>query len=241
MAKLPASITPPDFYGIVEKGIYRSNILHPTNFSFLKTLSLKTVIVLSPEPPTRALSTLFDEAGIKVIHLGVQAWKPTLGWRPVSEELIKEGLEIILDVSYHPALIMCTSGLHETGILVGCLRKLQGWNFNSIVTEYRSFAGTKSRYVNEQFIELFDLDLVTLPMSLPQWFIRQQQLLREEEEELQNSLPQPDSHDSPRLLYLGGVPSRAASGPTTPRLFVKNAAGRKADKPKKSKTVEDSD
>jgi hypothetical protein len=27
------------------------------------------------------------------------------------------------------------SGIHETGTLVGCLRKLEGWNFSSIVTE----------------------------------------------------------------------------------------------------------
>ncbi|EIE77595.1 hypothetical protein RO3G_02299 [Rhizopus delemar RA 99-880] len=79
---------------------------------------------------------------------------------------------------------MCTSGIHETGTLVGCLRKLEGWNFSSIVTEYRAYAGSKARYVNEQFIELFDLDLVTLPLHLPPWFIHQQKMLTEEEEEL---------------------------------------------------------
>lgn len=77
---------------------------------------------------------------------------------------------------------------------MGCLRKLEGWNFSSIVTEvikitvinissindefqYRAYAGSKARYVNEQFIELFDLDLVTLPLHLPPWFIHQQKML----------------------------------------------------------------
>lgn len=87
------------------------------------------------------------------------------------------------------------SGIHESGTLVGCLRKLEGWNFSSIITEvngivlfhimvvnwiiqqYRAYAGTKARYVNEQFIELFDLDLVTLPPNLPDWLIDQQNML----------------------------------------------------------------
>ena len=57
------------------------------------------------------------------------------------------------------------------------MRKLQRWNFNSIITEYRSFAGARSRYNNEQFIELFDLDLVTLPPHLPTWFIEQRAMM----------------------------------------------------------------
>lgn len=44
-------------------------------------------------------------------------------------------------------------------------------------TKYRAYAGTKARYVNEQFIELFDLDLVTLPPNLPDWLIDQQNML----------------------------------------------------------------
>jgi hypothetical protein len=31
--------------------------------------------------------------------------------------------------------------------------------------------------MNEQFIERFDLDLITLPETLPEWFITQRQML----------------------------------------------------------------
>ncbi|ORY35197.1 hypothetical protein BCR33DRAFT_664638, partial [Rhizoclosmatium globosum] len=74
----------------------------------------------------------------------------------------------------------CTSGIHETGAFVGCLRKYLGWNFNSIVVEYRCFAGSKSRYLIGQFIELFDVDLVTLPRDvsvLPFWFVEFQRVV----------------------------------------------------------------
>ena len=43
--------------------------------------------------------------------------------------------------------------------------------------KYRSYAGNKARYVNEQFIELFDMDLITLPHNLPSWFVEQRKLL----------------------------------------------------------------
>ncbi|KAJ2075503.1 hypothetical protein GGI16_008547, partial [Coemansia sp. S142-1] len=83
----------------------------------------------------------------------------------------------------HPLLIVCSSGVRETGTLVGCLRKLQHWNFNSIVYEYRSFAGGKGKYTHELFIELFDTDLVTLPATLPKWFVEGQNMWAQEQQQ----------------------------------------------------------
>lgn len=43
----------------------------------------------------------------------------------------------------------------------------------SLSPQFRQSAGrTKTRYVNEQVIELFDKDLVALPRELPPWFQR---------------------------------------------------------------------
>lgn len=46
--------------------------------------------------------------------------------------------------------------------MVGCYRKLQRWALSSILEEYRRYAGMKVRVLNEQFIELFDTDLVSI-------------------------------------------------------------------------------
>jgi hypothetical protein len=43
--------------------------------------------------------------------------------------------------------------------------------------QYRRYAGSKARYANEQFMELFDEDLVTLPKDLPTWFIDQRRMM----------------------------------------------------------------
>eukprot|EP00123_Amoebidium_parasiticum_P021196 comp63179_c0_seq1/m.47941 comp63179_c0_seq1/g.47941 ORF comp63179_c0_seq1/g.47941 comp63179_c0_seq1/m.47941 type:complete len:209 (-) comp63179_c0_seq1:105-731(-) len=171
--------SPPEAFAIVEPGVYRSNIPYPVHFPFLKQLGLNTVVVLSPERPVRTVTDFFEESKINMIHLGQKTWS-VAGWRPVSEELIKEGLELVLDVTKHPIMIMCTFGIHQSGVLVGCLRKLQRWNLNSILYEYNMYAREKSRYMNVQFIEIFDLDLVTLPSSLPQWYLDQQKMLEDE-------------------------------------------------------------
>ncbi len=45
------------------------------------------------------------------------------------------------------------------------------------VGQYRRYAKSKARYANEQFMELFDEDLVTLPEHLPAWFIDQRRMM----------------------------------------------------------------
>jgi len=55
------------------------------------------------------------------------------------------------------------------GVIVGCLRKLQRWNLTAIFEEYRRYAGSKVRLLNEQFIELFDTDQVHIPAQHPPW------------------------------------------------------------------------
>jgi len=176
-------LCPPTVFGIVEPKVYRTNSLYPINFPFIKMLGLKTVVQLSPEVPIKAVTQFLEENNIKLIHLGLKAWKPDLTWKPVTEELMKEALEIVLDVNTYPVMVTCTTGVHQTGVLVGCLRRLQNWSLASILIEHRMYAQqSNTRYVNEVFIELFDVDLVTLPPSLPSWFVDQQQMMVDEEE-----------------------------------------------------------
>lgn len=79
---------------------------------------------------------------------------------------------MLLDVRNHPVLVCCTSGIFQTAPLVGCLRRVQNWSLTAILDEYRAFAGPKGRLTHEQYIEFFDVDLVTLEEGrLPAWFI----------------------------------------------------------------------
>lgn len=186
--KEPDAISPPDNFAVIETGLYRSGLPSSrTITSFILSLNLRTVIILSSEKPTRSLSSLSATHDIRVIHTGLTGWtSQRTSWKPIAEEVVKETLELILCRDNYPVLMCDVDGVYLVGMVVGCLRKLQGWNLNSIVNEYRLFAASKTRYINEQFIEFFDIDLITIPPlnDLPKWFRDHVELDCKERQEL---------------------------------------------------------
>lgn len=116
-----------------------------------------------------------DDQGIEFHHLGYLSTNSLDGYahaaydNPITEEIVLEALDLILNTTRYPLIVMCNVGRHRTGTIIGCLRKLQRWNLTSIFEEYRRYAGPKVRVLNEQFIELFDTDLVRVPFNRPKW------------------------------------------------------------------------
>ncbi|KAL3673677.1 hypothetical protein V7S43_001375 [Phytophthora oleae] len=175
------SMNPPLFFEIVEDQVYRSNKCDASSFSFLATLQLNTVVYLSYDDLSRDLAAFFAEKDINVIHLGMKYRTASSQWKGISEGMAKEAIQCILDQRRHPILVMCKTGVHFAGTMIGCLRRLQNWSLTSTIDKYRNIAGSvKTRFENEQFIELFDVDLVTLPQQLPPWFTVHQRLMEEE-------------------------------------------------------------
>ncbi|KAI9202869.1 protein-tyrosine phosphatase [Polychytrium aggregatum] len=158
---------PPLNFGMVEEDLYRSGQPNELNFPFVERLGLKTVVFLAPEEPNQRFLNFIDDQEIQFHHLGASA--SANAWDPISEEVVLEALEFILDPKNYPLIVVCNLGRHRTGTVVGCLRKLQRWNLTSIFEEYRRYAGPKVRVLNEQFIELFDTDLVRVPVTHPKW------------------------------------------------------------------------
>jgi tyrosine-protein phosphatase OCA1 len=159
---------PPLNFGMVEEEVYRCGMPNQLNFPFLEKLRLRCVICMLPDDLPRHFATWLDDQGTRCVHLG-ESMQMRSPWKPVPEDVILEGLSILLDPSNYPLAVMCSLGRHQTGTLIGCLRKLQGWNLASIIDEYRRYAGSKHRQLNEQFIELFDIDLVDIPLNPPRF------------------------------------------------------------------------
>ncbi|KAI8339042.1 putative tyrosine phosphatase family protein [Chlamydoabsidia padenii] len=159
---------PPVNFGMIEEDLYRSGQPNELNFPFLEKLALKNIAWLAPEEPNQRFLDFIDDQEIQLHHLGVVS--SVNAWDPITEEAVLEALELILNPRNYPMMIMCNLGRHRTGTIVGCLRKLQRWNLTSIFEEYRRYAGPKVRLLNEQFIELFDTDLVSIPtINRPNW------------------------------------------------------------------------
>ncbi|KAL0481936.1 tyrosine-protein phosphatase [Acrasis kona] len=184
----------PEAFGLVENGVYRSSLPDEQHFSYIKTLNLKTILFLSQEVPVKSMQTYVTNEKIKLINLGLnlhhhpntlqRGIMDSSSWRHCRDEMIQEALSIILNKETHPIMIVCTSGLHLTGTVVGCIRRLQNWSLTSILDEYECYAGKESRYSNQQFIELFDPDLVPLSHQnlLPSWLVSQREMMRKEKQ-----------------------------------------------------------
>ncbi|KDE04360.1 hypothetical protein MVLG_05239 [Microbotryum lychnidis-dioicae p1A1 Lamole] len=156
---------PPPSFALVSPFLYRSSVPTSSHLPYLVPLHLKTLLSLGPELPSKALQQWCELQNVRLVHLGRK--RDVVGeastWKPVQEELVKEGLQVLLSRENAPCLVVDPSGVHEVGILIGCLRKLQRWTLSAIFAEYASLAGSQSRDIEEQFIELFDTDLVVIP------------------------------------------------------------------------------
>ncbi|KAJ3330821.1 tyrosine-protein phosphatase required for protection against superoxide stress (By similarity) [Blyttiomyces sp. JEL0837] len=106
---------PPMNFGMVEDDLYRSGQPNELNFPFLEKLNLRTVIFLAPEEPNQRFLNFIDDQEIKFQHLGLNA--AANSWDPISEEVVLEALELILDPNNYPIIVMCNLGRHRTGKL----------------------------------------------------------------------------------------------------------------------------
>ncbi|XP_038888264.1 tyrosine-protein phosphatase DSP1-like isoform X2 [Benincasa hispida] len=156
---------PPLNFAVVDSGIFRSGFPDSSNFSFLQTLGLRSIICLCPEPYPEANMDFLKSNGIRLFQFGIEGSKEP--FVNIPDFTIREVLKVILDVRNRPVLIHCKRGKHRTGCVVGCFRKLQKWCLSSVFDEYQRFAAAKARVSDQRFIELFDISgLKHLPSSL---------------------------------------------------------------------------
>ena len=153
-----APLYPPTNFAMVDKGIYRSGYPQLKNIEFLKKLGIKSIIYLCPEDYPESLLLEYKKMGIKLMCYGVQGNKEPFNDIPMKifENIIFNQLLSNDFKNTKPLLIHCNKGKHRTGCLVGCYRKLNGWTLASIFAEYQQFAFPKPRFVDQQFIEMFD-------------------------------------------------------------------------------------
>ena len=115
-------------FGMVEENLYRSGQPSEINFPFLSTLGLSAIIWLAVEEPQENFLAWADENDITIHHMGIQEGRDI--WDPMlTEDCVVDALNVIVRVNeIGPLAIMCNLGRHRTGTVVGCLRRLQGWN-----------------------------------------------------------------------------------------------------------------
>ncbi|KAK1431510.1 hypothetical protein QVD17_07970 [Tagetes erecta] len=148
-------LIPPVNFANVEDQVYRSGFPQSSNFMFLQTLKLRSIIYLCPEPYPDENLEFLKAHNIRLFQFSIDGTKELS--IDVLRNSITEALELLIDVRIHPVLIHCKQGKHRTGCVVGSLRKLQNWCTSSVLEEYKLYAGVKSRDTDLKFLETYDV------------------------------------------------------------------------------------
>lgn len=168
-------IVPPLNFCPVERYLYRSGQPSPVNFPFLLNLNLKTIVWLANEEPQDSLLEFCDSHGIilQFAAINPDAGEDDNPWDGLTEHSIINVLQTIVTKENYPLLVCCGMGRHRTGTVIGCLRRIMGWNLASVSEEYRRFTGSRGgRILVELLIEAFDTNLVQIDKNkAPDWLL----------------------------------------------------------------------
>ncbi|KAG6532107.1 hypothetical protein ZIOFF_005945 [Zingiber officinale] len=68
-------LVPPLNFAMVNPGVYRSGFLEPTNFPFLRTLKLQSILCLCPDPYPEENMEFLQGNGIRLFQIGIDGYK----------------------------------------------------------------------------------------------------------------------------------------------------------------------
>ncbi|MCJ1311723.1 hypothetical protein MMC25_005396 [Agyrium rufum] len=185
----------------VAPGVYRSSFPRPGNFEHLRTLGLRTILTLVPETYPMENIRFLKENGIRHFQIAIPAHKEPSDRIPIQN--ISKALELMLDCTNHPILVHCNKGKHRTGCIVACYRKLHDLALPKIIEEYRAFATTKSRALDEKFIQEFDE--TTIIEDLPKRMTRSMSSTASISVPISANLPTPPSSEKNESFREGSL------------------------------------
>ncbi|KAL8681685.1 MAG: hypothetical protein Q9186_002202 [Xanthomendoza sp. 1 TL-2023] len=142
-------------FGEVAPGIYRSSFPMSGNFDHLRSLGLKTILTLVPEEYPAENVLFMTEYGIQHVQIPIPAHKNESVTIPL--ENIANALDILRNPKQHPVLVHCNKGKHRTGCIIAAYRLLSHCSPGATISEYRKYAASKARILDEVFIRNFNV------------------------------------------------------------------------------------
>jgi tyrosine-protein phosphatase OCA6 len=163
-------LIPPFRFALVEKDLYRGAYPRENNLRFLKRLRLRSIVSLLPKEPSAEIVQFCREQRIELRHFTVPKFKE--GETPLGAAEAQTLLELLIDPRHQPLYVHCLDGVHNTGMLIMLLRKLQCWNLSAVIAEFTRFVrGASITSGESQFVERFRGigNGIQLPAVLPPW------------------------------------------------------------------------
>jgi len=152
--RMACVITPPLNFAHVGPGVYRSGFPGRHNLTFLQRLGLRTLVRLEAADYPPEVAGWIEEQGIRIVQCATTRNREP--FVSMDQAVLVTALRALLDHQNHPVLVHGLRGQQRTGVVVGCLRRLQRWSLSPTFDEYRRHAATASSLLDLQQIELFD-------------------------------------------------------------------------------------
>ena len=147
------SAQPPINFGVVIPGIYRSGYPEASDFPFIQSLKLKTIVTLVNKDMPDGYQQFMDKNGITHRVFDMAGTKKEV----IPLSLMRSIATVVLNRENHPLLIHCNHGKHRTGCVVAVIRKHNAWEVNAIIKEYTQFAEPKVRDTDIDYIRNFQV------------------------------------------------------------------------------------
>lgn len=159
----------PANFGVVVPGVYRSSYPQEADYAFIQKLKLKTIVTLVDKEFPETFLPFMQANGIQHRHITMAGTKK----EAIPVETMASILEVVHDKRNHPLLIHCNQGRHRTGCVVALIRKMQNWDLERILDEYKIFASPKPRDCDVEYVTKFQvadikhLSLAPLAETIP--------------------------------------------------------------------------
>ncbi|KAL1883949.1 tyrosine-protein phosphatase siw14 [Diaporthe australafricana] len=141
----------PANFGTVVPGIYRSSYPREADYAFLQKLKLKTIVTLVDKELPETFLPFMKTNNIQHRHITMQGTKK----ETIPIQTMSAILQVVHDKRNHPLLIHCNHGRHRTGCVVALVRKIQNWDSERVLDEYRAYASPKVRDCDVEYITKF--------------------------------------------------------------------------------------
>ncbi|KAK4242186.1 tyrosine phosphatase family-domain-containing protein [Achaetomium macrosporum] len=164
----------PANFGVVVPGVYRSSFPRSEDYAFIEGLKLKTIVTLVRKDFPEGYDAFLQKNGIRHCVFDMKGTKK----EDIPLQTMKSILRLVLDRRNHPLLVHCNHGKHRTGCVIGVVRKLSGWDIDSIVSEYKTYAEPKARDCDVKYIMGFELSNISNLSREASWPFRTAGFLR---------------------------------------------------------------
>lgn len=170
-------LQPPHRLGHVNAGVLRGAYPTLRNFRAMSRMQLRTIVSLTPEPPTADLRAFAEVSGITCVHIPVGR---TTAVGPALQASLVAAVNVCIDADNLPVYVHCLDGRRITGLVVLLLRRLQGWLPLAALAEYWRYQSSSRQ---QQLVNLTEVEKsvreienfaseafeVVVPERLPAW------------------------------------------------------------------------